>query len=101
MNNDRAIIDFYTGVADASPIPVVIYNYPGVTAGTDISSDVIDVPGKHPNIVGAKFTCGSVKKVARAAAAFPPEQFSALAGQGDWLIPAMTVGGQGVYYWSG
>lgn len=95
VNNEQAIIDFYTEVADASPIPIVIYNYPGVTAGIDIGSDTIDVLGKHPNIVGVKFTCGSVAKVARAAAAFPPEQFSALAGQGDWLIPAMTVGGQG------
>lgn len=93
--DNEAIISFFKEVADASPIPVVMYNYPAVAGGLDITSDVIDALGSHPNIVGVKFTCGGIAKVARAAAAFPPEQFSAFAGQGDWLIPALTVGGQG------
>ncbi|KAK2756001.1 hypothetical protein FQN54_005799 [Arachnomyces sp. PD_36] len=93
--DEEAIISFFKEVADASPIPIVIYNFPGVTAGLDVNSDIIDALGDHPNIVGVKFTCGGIAKVARAAAAFPPEQFSVLAGQGDWLIPAMSVGGKG------
>jgi 4-hydroxy-2-oxoglutarate aldolase len=73
----------------------MIYNFPNITAGLDVNSDMIDILGGHPNIVGIKFTCGSIAKVARAAATFPPEQFSAFAGQGDWLIPSMSVGGKG------
>lgn len=52
--------------------------------------------GKHPNIVGIKLTCGGIAKVARVKAEFEPEQFCALAGQSDWLVPAMAVGGTGV-----
>lgn len=73
----------------------MIYNFPGVTAGLDVNSDIVDVLGHHSNIVGVKFTCGGIAKVARVAAEFAPEDFSALAGQGDWLIPAMSVGGKG------
>lgn len=76
-------------------MPVLIYNFPNVTAGLDVSSDAIDVLGTHPNITGVKFTCGSIAKVARAAASYSPENFCTMAGQGDWLIPAMSVGGRG------
>lgn len=51
--------------------------------------------GEHPNIAGVKLTCGGIAKAARVRAAFEPEQFSALAGQSDWLLPALTVGGTG------
>ena len=42
-----------------------------------------------------QLTCGSIAKVTKVAAKWSPEQFSALAGQSDWLIPAMSVGGTG------
>jgi dihydrodipicolinate synthase/N-acetylneuraminate lyase len=57
---------------------------------------MLETLGKHPNIVGVKLTCGGIAKVARVRAAFEPEQFSALAGQSDWLTPALAVGGTGV-----
>ena len=83
-------------LADASPLPILIYNFPGVVAGLDVNSDMLAVLGKHPNIVGVKLTCGGIAKVAKVRATFEPEQFSALAGQSDWLVPALSVGGMGV-----
>lgn len=83
-------------LADASPLPVVIYNFPGVAAGLDVNSEMLAILGTHPNIVGVKLTCGGIAKVARIRAQFEPEQFSALAGQSDWLTPALAVGGTGV-----
>lgn len=93
--NDSATIAFFEELADASPIPVVIYNFPTVAAGLDCNSDVLSQLGRHPNIVGVKLTCGGIAKVARIAAEFSPSEFSAVAGQSDWLIPAMAVGGTG------
>ncbi|KAK3673443.1 hypothetical protein LTR78_006677 [Recurvomyces mirabilis] len=90
-----AICEFYEEVADASPIPVLIYNFPNVTAGLNVDSPMLDRLAKHSNIVGVKLTCGSIAKVTRVSAAFSPKQFSALAGQSDWLIPALSVGGTG------
>jgi 4-hydroxy-2-oxoglutarate aldolase len=51
--------------------------------------------GHHPNIIGVKLTCGGIAKVARIRSRFEPEQFCALAGQSDWLLPAISIGGIG------
>lgn len=93
--DQAAIISFFEELASASPVPVVIYNFPGVVAGLDLNSEMLSKLGKHPNIVGVKLTCGGIAKVARIAAEFDPQQFCALAGQSDWLVPAMSVGGIG------
>ncbi|CAG9946504.1 unnamed protein product [Clonostachys rosea f. rosea IK726] len=95
MNQD-AIVAFFQELADASPVPIVIYNFPGVAAGLDVNSESLETLGHHPNIVGVKLTCGGIAKVARIRATFEPSEFSALAGQSDWLTPALSVGGTGV-----
>ncbi|KAG9253000.1 uncharacterized protein F5Z01DRAFT_170655 [Emericellopsis atlantica] len=95
MNQD-AIVGFFEELADASPIPILIYNFPNVVAGLDVNSEMLDTLARHPNIVGVKLTCGGIAKVARVAASHRPEDFSALAGQSDWLVPALSVGGTGV-----
>lgn len=95
MNQD-AIIAFFEELADSSPLPVVIYNFPNVVAGLDINSEMLDRLAQHPNIVGVKLTCGGIAKVSRVRAKYHPSQFSALAGQSDWLVPALAVGGTGV-----
>ena len=82
MNQD-AIVAFFQEVADTSPIPTVIYNFPGVVAGLDVNSEMLSILGKHPNIVAVKLTCGGIAKVARVAAEFRPDSFSAMAGQSD------------------
>lgn len=90
-----AIVAFFQELADASPLPIVIYNFPGVVAGLDVNSEMLDILGKHPNIVAVKLTCGGIAKVARISASFKKTEFVALAGQSDWLIPALSVGGVG------
>jgi 4-hydroxy-2-oxoglutarate aldolase len=52
--------------------------------------------GKHPNIVGVKLTCGGIAKAARVSSLYTPETFCTLAGQSDWLVPALAVGSTGV-----
>lgn len=93
--NEAAVVGFFQELADASPIPIIIYNFPTVVAGIDLNSENLVTLGAHPNIVGVKLTCGGIAKVARIRAQFEPEQFCAIAGQSDWLVPAMLVGGTG------
>lgn len=50
---------------------------------------------KHNNIVGVKLTCGSVAKITRLAAEFPPERFAVFGGQSDFLIGGLAVGSAG------
>lgn len=42
-----------------------------------------------------QLTCGGIAKITRLSATYPASQFCALAGQSDWLIPALSVGGTG------
>jgi dihydrodipicolinate synthase/N-acetylneuraminate lyase len=89
------IVDFYREVADNSPVPVVIYNFPGVTAGVDLNSDVISELAQHPNIVGVKLTCANAGKVTRLTEEYTHEQFAVYAGQSDWLLPCLAGNGSG------
>lgn len=50
----EAICAFFEEVADSSPVPLLLYNFPGVAAGLNLDSDMLDRLAKHRNIVGAK-----------------------------------------------
>merc|ERR1712000_508791 len=65
----ETILNYFTTVADSSPIPILIYNFPGGANGVDLSSDVIIKLSQHPNIVGVKLTCGNTGKLNRVASA--------------------------------
>ena len=53
---------FFRTVADRSPLPVIIYNFPQAT-GYDISAEVVIELADHPNIVGIKESGGNLEKV--------------------------------------
>jgi 4-hydroxy-2-oxoglutarate aldolase len=56
------ILAFYCTVADRSPLPVMIYNFPQAT-GYDISAEVVIELAEHPNLIGIKESSGDVEKV--------------------------------------
>lgn len=91
----KAIVDFFQETADRSPIPIIIYNFPGIVSGLDCNSDMLDTLSDHPNICGVKLTCGGVGKITRIAAKSSPGEFAAVCGQSDWLVAAMVSGAAG------
>src|ERR1700733_3012096 len=56
------ILAFYRTVADRSPLPVIIYNFPQAT-GYDIPAEVVIELAGHPNLIGIKESRGDVEKV--------------------------------------
>ncbi|KAL1850070.1 hypothetical protein Plec18167_005422 [Paecilomyces lecythidis] len=95
---------FFADIAAKAGLPVVIYNFPGVTNGVDIDSETItsivrDSASTNPsgisNVVGVKLTCASVGKITRLSGTFPPEQFSIFGGQSDFLLGGLSVGSAG------
>ncbi|KAL8740424.1 MAG: hypothetical protein Q9190_006873 [Brigantiaea leucoxantha] len=103
MYKPESLVEFFEEVADASPIPILIYNYPGAVAGIDIDSDVITKLAKHPNIVGCKLTCGNTGKLGRIAsavdAASPSDDgsgFMCMGGSADFTLQTLIVGGSGI-----
>lgn len=69
VGNDDSLYEYFTGVADGSPLPIILYNYPGAVAGIDMDSDLIIRISQHPNIIGTKFTCANTGKLTRVARA--------------------------------
>lgn len=56
------ILAFYRTVADRSPLPVIIYNFPQAT-GYDIPAELVMELAGHPNLIGIKESSGDVEKV--------------------------------------
>jgi 4-hydroxy-2-oxoglutarate aldolase len=57
-----SILAFYRTVADRSPLPVIIYNFPQAT-GYDIPAELVIELAEHPNLIGIKESSGDVEKV--------------------------------------
>jgi 4-hydroxy-2-oxoglutarate aldolase len=56
------ILAFYRFVADRSPLPVIIYNFPQAT-GYDMPAELVIELAEHPNLIGIKESSGDVEKV--------------------------------------
>ena len=82
----------YYAVADASRVPVMVYNVPGRT-GTKISPATIAELAKHPNIKAVKEACGSVDQVSEILGLCDIE---VLSGDDSLTVPMMAVGAKGV-----
>ncbi|KIJ41198.1 hypothetical protein M422DRAFT_209315 [Sphaerobolus stellatus SS14] len=108
----KALTAFFTEVADKSPIPVLVYNYPGAAGGIELDSDLILSLAEHPNICGVKLTCGNVGKLTRIAAGVTPAAafakayprkhkeaatvpFLVLGGFIDFLVPSLYANAHG------
>lgn len=103
LYNNESTLEFFTDVANASPIPIVIYNYPGATAGVDLDSDAIITLSKHPKIIGCKLTCGNTGKLNRVAAATSAATptakrsgFLCMGGSADFTTQTLIGGGSGI-----
>lgn len=102
--SSKSVLKFFNDVADSSPIPLIIYNYPGAVSGLDLSSDIIIELSKHSNIVGVKLTCGNTGKLNRVVAATKSAKsasqivpsFLVLGGSADFTLQTMIGGGHGI-----
>ena len=89
----EALIAHFTAVADASPIPLLLYNLPGVT-GLSLTLPIVERLATHPNIPGMKETSNDLERLGQFAAV-APGSFSVLCGWAPVVYPALTVGATG------
>ncbi|TBU40911.1 dihydrodipicolinate synthetase [Dichomitus squalens] len=93
-NNRKALKAFWTEVAAKSPIPVIIYNYPGASGGIDLDSDLItELAIECPNLCGVKLTCGNVGKLTRITATVSEPSFSSQYPRLNADAPFLVLGG--------
>jgi 4-hydroxy-2-oxoglutarate aldolase len=83
----------YQTIADASPVPVLLYNFTAVT-GVNLPVAAVARLANHPNIVGVKESGGDVAQIADFVAS-TPMSFSVLAGSAGTFFPALSVGAVG------
>jgi 4-hydroxy-2-oxoglutarate aldolase len=86
-------IAHYRRVADASPIPVMLYSVPQFT-GVSLEAAEVAALSQHPNIIGIKESSGVVQRVAEMVAAAPPT-FQVLTGSASMLFPSVAIGAVG------
>ncbi|OQV04958.1 hypothetical protein CLAIMM_09768 [Cladophialophora immunda] len=87
---------FYKEVASASPLPIIIYNFPAVCNGLDLDANIItDIAKESRNVVGVKLTCGSVAKITCLASRFATSRFAVFGGQSDFLVGGLASGSAG------
>jgi 4-hydroxy-tetrahydrodipicolinate synthase len=90
----RGVIAHYTAIADASPVPVIMYNIPG-RSGINMSSATTLTLAQHPNIIGIKEAsciieqCMEINKD-------KPEDFLLISGDDVQSVPTIACGGVGI-----
>jgi len=95
------LLAFYRTVADRSPIPVIIYNFPQAT-GYDMPAELVIELAEHPNLIGIKESSGDVEKVRKMVegtrhikrAATVTETFDAVTPRMLTAASASTEGGE-------
>jgi len=92
MKNPAVMKNYYTEVANGSPVPCILYNMPGNT-GIEIPINVCVELSHHPNIIGMKDSGGKVHRIAQIKHENP--DFQVLAGSASFLLPALEVGATG------
>jgi 4-hydroxy-2-oxoglutarate aldolase len=88
-----AYLRHYQEVAEASPIPVVVYIMTAYT-GVDLPASLVAELSRHPNIVGVKDSAGNAVKFAEMVSE-SEDGFAVLAGSANFLYPALCLGAAG------
>jgi 4-hydroxy-2-oxoglutarate aldolase len=91
--DQAAYVAHYRAVADASPVPIIIYVMAAYT-GVDPAASLVHELSEHPNIAGIKDSGGNAPKVGEMIACATPG-FAVLAGSASFLYPALCLGATG------
>lgn len=89
----KGLIKMFTAIADASTVPVILYDVPSRT-GVAIAPETVAVLAEHPNIVALKAASGDISKIAKTAQ-LCGDKIDIYSGNDDQIIPVMSIGGKG------
>jgi 4-hydroxy-tetrahydrodipicolinate synthase len=89
----KGLIKMFTAIADASTVPVILYDVPSRT-GMSIAPETVAVLAEHPNIVGLKAASGNISQIAKPAQ-LCGDKIDIYSGNDDQIVPVMSLGGVG------
>lgn len=90
---EDVLAKFYLDVAEASPIPIILYNVPAFT-GVELGDNVARHLKAHPNIIGIKDSSGHVSQISQMVHEAPTD-FNTLVGNMPILFAALCLGAHG------
>ena len=89
----KGLIKSFTAIADASTVPVILYNVPSRT-GVNIAPKTVLELSKHPNINAIKEASGDISQIAEIAH-LCGDNINIYSGNDDQVVPIMSLGGKG------
>ena len=89
----ETLINYYTAVADAAPVPLLLYSMPPLT-GIKIEPGTVARLSEHPNIIGVKDSSNDVAGFRRTVELCPSD-FAVMTGNGTVLLDALRAGATG------
>ena len=92
--SQRGLIKHYNMIADATDLPMILYNVPSRT-GCNILPETYLELSKHPNIVATKEANGNIISVAKTRE-LCGDELAIYSGDDDQIVPIMSLGGIGV-----
>ena len=90
----EGLYQHYRVIADATPLPIVVYNVPGRT-GCNVDAPTLARLATIPTIVGVKEAAGNMSQMADMVRAVP-DDFLVLSGDDALTVPLMAIGGRGI-----
>jgi 4-hydroxy-tetrahydrodipicolinate synthase len=90
----EGLFQHFSAVADATPLPIVLYNVPGRT-GCNMDAATVARLATIPRVVGVKEASGNVQQMAEILRAVPND-FLVLSGDDALTLPLMAIGGRGI-----
>jgi 4-hydroxy-tetrahydrodipicolinate synthase len=90
----EGIVQHFKAIADATPLPIILYNIAGRT-GVNIETATVARLAQIPNVIGVKEASGSLSQMCDVLHVTPGD-FIVLSGDDALTLPLMAVGGRGV-----
>ena len=94
LPNQQEIFDHYRRIADATKLPVILYNNPATCGGVKIDVETVARLAEMPNILGVKDSSGDLQNTIEFIRVVP-DRFSVLMGRDTLIYPAMIFGAKG------
>ena len=90
----RGLIAHFTAIAEATTLPVVVYNVPGRTASNIEAATTLEL-AKHPRICSVKEASGNLQQITDCIVG-KPTGFTVLSGDDELTLPVLALGGDGL-----
>lgn len=93
--SQTGLLAYYNAIANASPVPIVLYNVPGRTGVKMSVKTTIELAKRNANIIATKEASGDLNQTSKIVNQ-APDNFLVISGDDALTLPILSVGGQGV-----